>query len=359
MKISILVIFLLCTSQLLAQPQCLSQIFNVSSNAKMNNDFRINDIIIVGEMHGVFGTNEIKLEIIKQLNQERNFRNIFMEISKSAAFLYNLFLSTGDTTLLSNPTLPYYIKNEEKKLWSDLYKYNFGLPGSSKFRIYGVDFERIEFLKVLKLLLPKDKNPDNSIFTQTLYKEYDSLIENVNDYKVFNKLFSRYKKYFSKNIEELKTIYGTNFYLVESIFSNKSSQKRFNHRNETMYGNIKEAVQKNSITKFLGFFGLNHTNSEKSYTLVGRLINDNSLNRVLNISMICKDGYDWQQYIKTFEYAGPYTYYRDKNLMDSIFANFYLKDCKYTIVETKTINNEKVSSFSNYLILMKDQPEFN
>jgi len=359
MKLYIYIVLLLINCKVYAQSECLFNKTGKSDSSILSNSLKESQAIIVGEFHGVLGVNEIKFNLIRKLNSEYQYKDIFMEIGKSAAYLYNLYLNSGDTSLLEKPTMPYCIKSKEKEFWKSLYEYNLDLPKSLKIVIHGVDFERIEFLKVLKLLIPKDYNTNNSDFTKNLLKDYDSIIISVKNYKDFNKLFSNYKNYFKANTPIINSIYGRNFKYIEDIFLNNSSQENFKERNETMYANVMEIVKKDSIKKVIGFFGMNHTNSEKSYSLIGKLIEDKYFKNIINISMLCKNCFDWQQYIKVSDYSGPYTYQRDKNLMESIFNNYFLTDCKFTIIPTSIIKAEKVKSFSDYLILLKDQPEFN
>lgn len=358
MKQYLLALLLFFTTIAFGQSECLLNPDSKVTESSMNKTLIVSDAIIVGELHGVLGTIEIKLELIKKLNSEFSYTAVFMEIGKSAAYIYNLFLQTGDTILLESPAMPYSIKKQEKEFWKNLFNYNQSLPKNARLKIYGVDFERLEFLKVLKLLIPKEYNTNNSTFTKKLVSDYDTLIKNIDDYKEFNRLFKYYKSFFSENSNEIKLIYGDNFHYLEEIFQNPASQEIFNKRNEAMYENIIAAISQNNLKKIIGFFGMNHTNSKKSYSLIGKLINGNIFKNVINISMVCNNCFDWQQYIKVAEYSGPYTYQRDKDLMASLFRNYFLPKCEFTIVPTNVINNENVRSFSNYLILLKDQPNF-
>ena len=359
MKRLILSFLLFADTNSFGQSECFLNANNLINVSPLTNYFKAGDAVIVGEFHGVLGSYEIKLEIIKKLNYEFGYNAIFMEIGKSAAYIYNQFLETGDTTLLEKPTMIYSIKKQEKQFWKYLYIYNKSLKNDSKLKIYGVDFERLEFLKVLKLLIPNEGNTNNLPFTKKLINDYDSLIKIIDGYKAFNKLFNSYKNYFVNNKNEMKEIYGKNIHYLEDIFYNPASLDKFKERNETMYKNIISAVTENKLKKIIGFFGLNHTNSEKSYSLVSKLKNDTVFKNVVNISMICKNCFDWQQYIKIADYSGPYTYQNDKDLMESLFSKYFHSDCKFTLISTDAINNKKVKSFSNYLILLKDQPKFN
>ena len=263
MKQYLLALLLFFTTIAFGQSECLLYPDSKLTESSMNKTLIVSDAIIVGELHGVLGTIEIKLELIKKLNSEFSYTAVFMEIGKSAAYIYNLFLQTGDTILLESPAMPYSIKKQEKEFWKNLFNYNQSLPKNARLKIYGVDFERLEFLKVLKLLIPKEYNTNNSTFTKKLVSDYDTLIKNIDDYKEFNRLFKYYKSFFSENSNEIKLIYGDNFHYLEEIFQNPASQEIFNKRNEAMYENIIAAISQNNLKKIIGFFGMNHTNSKK------------------------------------------------------------------------------------------------
>jgi hypothetical protein len=340
-----------------AQTGCFSKKDATLSMDTETSVFNNTDAVMVGEFHGVLGAYEVKLSLIKHLNTYNSYRDLFMEVGSAAAYLYNQYLSTGDTSFITNPSLPYAIKAAEKQFWKELYDYNKGLPPSNKVIIHGVDFERIEFLKVLKLLLQPNKS---NAYSKELLSTCDSLLQNVKSYKENNKIYEKYKAYYNNNKEVLQQLYGDNYSIMAQILGNPTLQSDFGRRNETMHQNIVSILKSTPIEKFIGFFGLNHTNSGKSNSLVGMLsTNDRLKGRIVTLAMLCKNCYDWQQFIKYAAYSGPYTYQRDEALIDHIFKTFYKGDCKYTLIPSSATGNKKVTEFSNYLILFKDQPEFN
>jgi hypothetical protein len=82
--------------------------------------------------------------------------------------------------------------------------------------------------------------------------------------------------------------------------------------------------------------------------------------RFMDIAMTCKNCYDWQlkpQY-RFAENRAPYTYYLNHPLMDEIYKEYFNARCKYTLLPSDEISDPTVKRYSNYIILMKDQPEF-
>src|SRR5689334_13350644 len=53
----------------------------------------------IGEAH-VDGRQGMKLAFLKYLNKQFGITDVFMEFGYSAAFLYNQYLATGDSTLV-------------------------------------------------------------------------------------------------------------------------------------------------------------------------------------------------------------------------------------------------------------------
>lgn len=82
-----------------------------------------------------------------------------MEVGQAAAYFFNLYLRTGDSTVLTGLTMPYNSKGY-KVFWRKLYLYNKNQPENFKLRIHGVDFERTELLTLLiRLQVPSVEIP--------------------------------------------------------------------------------------------------------------------------------------------------------------------------------------------------------
>ena len=121
LSIAMIVTFSLCNAQ---ETGC----FKVSNNNELtfatDIDFSRYNAFFLGEFHGVYGVSEVKLAFIKHLNRNYGITDVFMEISISAAWLYNRYLATGDTTFFTAPVLPYGLKKPNKDFWKELYEYN-------------------------------------------------------------------------------------------------------------------------------------------------------------------------------------------------------------------------------------------
>ncbi len=321
------------------------------------------DAFFFGEFHGVYGTSEVKLALIKYLNTNYGVSDVFMEIGYSAAYLYNEFLATGDTTLFTAPVLIYAQKKPNVDFWLSLYTYN--KTAQHKITIRGMDFERAEFLKVLKKLMPNDKQKPLDIYTTLAYIDtvtiQDIGVINSEEMVAYNSLYEDIRDEIDANRATYESYYGANFATVEEIMFNEDTYNDYNKRNKTMYSNILKQIERDSIKKFVTFAGLQYGNMAHKRTLAGMLKkNDAFHDRFVNIAMTCRNCYDWQLKPKYrhAENRAPYTYYLDKKMMDEIYTKFFNANCKYTLLPTPVIKHIIVSRFSDYIILMKDQGEF-
>jgi hypothetical protein len=89
--------------------------FIPNSNKILYSQSKIEEIInpskysafFFGESHTIDFEPEFKFSFIKHLNSKYAIKDIFMEIGFSAAHFFNLYLRSGDTTVLKNNFLPY------------------------------------------------------------------------------------------------------------------------------------------------------------------------------------------------------------------------------------------------------------
>jgi len=363
--LAFLIIFIVSVSSYAQQTGCFKPIANNEIELETNIDFSDYNAFFLGEFHGVYGISEIKLALIKYLNQHYGITDLFMEMSYSAAFLYNAYLITGDTSLLINPTLIYYMKKPNEDFWEKLYEYNKGLQ--HKITIRGSDFERIEFLKVLKMLAPTGREKPSEIFSVLNYIDTISVpdlarVHTDNSYAQ-NSIYESIRDSMEQNRELYKAYYGANYKTVADIMFNENTYRKFDSRNKAMYHNIIKQINENGIQKFITFNGLNH--GDMSYvgwnSLCHRLAKTPAFkNKLADIAMICKNCYDWQLQpeLQNATYRAPATYRKDTTLINNIYDQYNNKNCKYTLIPTDGVNNSKVKKFSNFILLMKDQPEF-
>ena len=296
-KLLILTLVLYSLQAYAQEKGCFKETGNGILDLTTDIDFSTYNIFFLGEFHGVYGVPEIKLSLIKYLNTNYGIRDVFIEAGLGAAWLYNQYLATGDTSLMYNPSILYGDKVPNKVMWQNLYEYNKTLK--DKIKIHGMDFERIEFLKVLKMLKPKDRKPPTEIDSIIAFMDTVNIGTkpqlHSEEFKWQNGIYELLRTAFSVHETEFKKYYGSNFNTIKSILTNKDTYNNFAIRDKTMFENVTEQTKEEGITKYIIFSGLNHGNSAYSiHRALCYRLGKKRHNKIANISMICQNCYDWQ-----------------------------------------------------------------
>ena len=311
------------------------------------------DIYFVGELHDYMQVPEAKLAVIRFLNRNDSVSDVFMEIGQSAAYLYNWYLETGDTAFITSPALVYAGSKENKAFWRGLYEYNKTL--SKKMVIHGMDFERMEFMKVLKML----KQHTNEVQQTPFLLSVDSPKITTVNYDQLGKVINNFRDDIQQNEQVYKELYWSDFKLVQDIILNENTYAAYAQRDSTMFVNIRKQVQEQNIRKYLVFAGLNHCNRSDSATLYSRLLSfvrqqpgySEDERKIVNIAMLCYSCYIGDAYGKRIEYDGPITYKSDKILMRDIFKNGVGHGLAW-VAQSVRGNNSLVTDFSQLLLLI-------
>lgn len=323
-----------------------------------NIDLSRYDAFFVGEFHGVYGVPEIRLATIKYLNTHFGITDVFMEISYGAAYLYNEYLATGDTSFFMMPRLISSEKQTGMNFWERLYEYNKGLD--HKITIRGMDFERAEFLKVLKMLMLPGKDKPAAIAATLSYIDTVNLDRVTREDDILDTVYEKMRAVMKGNRIAYEQYYGPNFKIVAGIMFNVNTFKKYKYRNKTMYHNMMEQIKGYGIKKFVTFNGAAHAMNSKGI-LCGDLKRSKAFkNKLADITLTCKNCYDFNGTwthpggsIKEFE--SPY---RKGTNMDEVYDRYFNNNCRYTLLPSSVSDNKKVRKFSDYIILMKDQPKF-
>lgn len=290
--------------------------------------------IIIGEMHNGSFNPEMYYHLLTQLNRDHGFQHIFLEMSASTAWHYNRYLSTGDTTYLSNKRM---VANYGlwPDFWRRIFEYNEGRAVNQKMIIHGVDFEQTNVFATIMELAPEYKTPPPSISSAI-----DSVKKHLNDeplkmYTIikgkmiesdnsgFVTVLKYIQKTFLENPADTKSYFGANYNIVQEISENNGKvEVRPKHRNKTMFQAIKRAVQQQKIDKLVGIFGSGHTLYTKHTSISNtvRKLPGVDKNKVLHI----------QSLIYNLNYPNP----------DSSAARDLKKmngDCKATLVPSSAV----------------------
>lgn len=341
--------------KVLAQDNCPIN-FIPNSNKILYNQKSIEEIIepsnysafFLGESHTINFEPEFKFNFIKHLNSKYEVKDIFLEIGFSAAYFFNKYLLSGDTTILKNNSLP-YLWGHYKDFWNDLYIYNKLLPDSLKIVIYGLDFERKEIFKLLEQAIqPNIAVPVN---LQKLFADIQTINKKQSLFfgdKEFKNALSTLSSIFQTYQNDFKTLYGDNYKIIYNAITNKALPSlTLNKRNKIWFENIKQIITENNITKFIGFFGLAHTRNNNSTSLTVALKQcDFFYGNILNISTIYKDFVSTDNQNEIVEYG-----YKEK----SVFDKFYDKNCRAVIVKSSNVPKTSFKTESDFIIFAKEK----
>lgn len=305
--------------------------------------------IFYGETHSRNFEPEFKLHFIQHLNDRFGIRDVFMEIGKSAAYFYNAFLETGDTTALNKHrlvlNLGYY-----KDFWYQLYLYNKNNANDKKIKIHGVDFERTEVFKLLDELKSTETIVPNNIIA--VFSDIHQLAEDRTLYAFderFEDSFNRIKKVFQANDKQIQIIYGKNYPIIQSALNNKAPvTPKVNPRNPIWFQSMNASINDFGIQKFVAFFGRSHTNEENNNSLPKLFRKQSDKLRILNIAGVY---YNSQGYGKTEEELVLYPYgYKEKELYDENVQS----ECRATIVAKTQLKKAKLTTQADYYVFAKD-----
>lgn len=234
-------------------------------------------IILFGEQHNDRIDPEIKYHLITHLHKTYGYRHVFIEAGYSAAWVFNQFITKGDT-ILYQPTGAY------RQFLKRLYAYNRSLPDNQKIIFHGVDFERVGVFKVVNALKPKDKPVPpllqpvmdtvqvHLVDTPLVMYSYINSKMTLNDNAAFEKTLRWMQAQFRSHTADAKTYFGNNYHALEGIVNNASPvEVRPKRRNKTMFQNMKHTVEEEKIDKFIGFFGGVHTDETIASSLTKKI----------------------------------------------------------------------------------------
>lgn len=314
-------------------------------------------VLIFGECHTVFFEPGFKYRLIRQRSDSYGIHDVFMEIGHSAAYLFNRYLQTGDTTLLRQPALVYTWPTGNYRLfWDSLRVYNNSLPDAQKIVIHGVDFERAEAFKVLLLLRPEGKPVPASLQEGfRLLAQYAATAPDNPFDKEFLRQLEEIKNIFGKQEAALRDYYAAHYETAAAILHNNAPHTtRVPQRNQFMIEAMKQIITDQHISSFTGFFGNAHTNYQTGASLVNRLNKIEALKgSVLSLNAVYFNTYSVQQK-QHLDYIGMI-----KKTSSTLLYDHYLgKDKRAVMLRSSDITDDKfLHHAADYALLVNDSIE--
>ncbi|HTN17296.1 MAG TPA: hypothetical protein VL092_06425 [Chitinophagaceae bacterium] len=309
--------------------------------------------IFFGECHTVFFEPDFKFRLICQLHETCGIRDVFMEIGHSAAFLFNGYLETGDTSLLYHPRLAYMYQNGNyASFWRNLYLYNKGLAEADKIRIYGVDFERVEVFKVLLSLMPAGREipgPLLPVFEKIKVLSVDTTLGH------FDKRFAAELKtladMFRQEENAAKNFYGAAFPQVADIVRNESPHTtHVDPRNKAWAAYMESVIRDQHIDKFVAFFGSAHMGYSYGHSMPNKIKALSGFEKkVLSINSVYFNVLGGQKNT-LLPYAGLI---KGKN-RDFLFRTYLPGTDRAVVYRAQDIQDAELSRSADYVLLVDE-----
>lgn len=306
------------------------------------------EAFFIGEVHGIWEGRSFIFQMTKVLNSERGIRHLAMEWSKSEAWMFNAYLSSGDTTIFE-----YYRRSPmvERRLrrWEELYQ-------QTGITIHGLDFERTMFVYVISSLLrrhPATVNTDLYRYLQTVRVKIRDIKDDRSGKRESIRIYNSARQRFRADREFLQKELGKDYQVVADIMGNPARQDQFRKRDEAMATNL-IAIPR----PFLCVIGMGHTTLHKESTLK-RYVNAAPTTNPVVVNMVCRNCFT-SSYFRdlTVPMIADYEE-RNTEYMLSCFDNFYNKDT-YPVIEQRQFKDLPggYNDIPTYYVLFKDQPQW-
>lgn len=296
--------------------------------------------IFYGETHNVHFEPAWKFKLIKHLHAGYGIRDVFMEVGIAAAYLFNEYLSTGDTSLIQGLV---YTDHHYQDFWQNLFVYNFTVPVEERIVIHGVDFERTEVLKVLTVKGPVPASLQH-VFNRMKAADTLSAFD-----PEFEQLLCLIQSEFRAKQEDVKNLYGTRYPLVSRIIRNDCPiTQRAVPRNKVMYRHLMEVLKDTSIHAFVGFFGQAHTTYNVTSSLPNSLKKEARFKgKVLTFNAVYKDAFSPHALI-------PYTGMLRAETLEEIYNRYMDTACRATVIPAHQIENRRLRKSADLILFAKD-----
>jgi len=222
----------------------------------------------MSEAHEVKSTYNMEFLIIKKL-LPLGYKNLFIESGVSEAAILNLFMKSGDTTLLRN-TRACTRSGAYKEFISELYeenkKNNYGLT------FYGFDFERAPCLNYLfnkwfaaaSINDPELKTQINSLLNIEVPKLLTTGYLGRSSAKI-QPVFTNIKNSFSRFESSYRELLKEDFEVFKEIIFNPVYANEFNERDKHFTANLLAREKDKGLAKSIIIVGGDHVVYKKAF----------------------------------------------------------------------------------------------
>ena len=278
-------------------------------------------IFVTGENHTYIADNiNMKMEMIKYLKSQAGVRNLIIELGFARGHLINTYINSDTTflNLLSNTTNEKYLN-----FYKLLRTYNQTLPENERISVHGIDVERFpEDAPVLMSHIfskNKQKVPSSISFFAECINSYSTYFlkrkipddgeTNIN-YSIYqtstfsnSKIIDTLIVDFEKAKSELENYLGSDFELFEKAMISLMQYRKYKkydqmphqyiYRENFMFNNLKNLLDKDSTSKYFGQFGRCHISQKElneecnwwAFSSLAKKIKENSNYKILSMGI--------------------------------------------------------------------------
>ena len=312
--------------------------------------------IIFGETHTANFEPRFKYQLVRQLNTEQGINDVFMEIGHSAAYIFNHFLATGDTSFFQYLHIVYSPRNAGyKPFWDSLYKYNETRPPDQKIVIHGIDFERTEVFTVLLALKPAGKSvPAELQPAFDLMKEFANAGLTDHFSKEFVNKFNELRHAMLANQSLVMDYYGANSGIVNFIINNNGPHTSGTpRRNKSMFRDMKQLVTGKKIERFVAFFGSAHTSYKVHGTMPNRI---QDMSGFAEKTMVINSVY-FNAYSPFSKKVLPYVGGIKNKGSQELHDNYMKPENRAVLLRCSDVENASLKGSADFVLLVNDNVE--
>ncbi len=301
-------------------------------------DYENTSYLFVGELHNLQDQDPLVSAATAFAYEKCNIKNIVLEIGYSWAQMINDYIQKNDSAIFFYKLKPSYLQVFEK--WRAI---NQNLPQENQIRIYGIDFERMAFVKVLQNIFRKH----DIVLSTSLCKYISSVPDSVCSYSSLERKHTRirmntYRKarqLFASEKAQLKILLKEDFELVRSILENPCTERKSAQRDKFMAANLSKQV---GAEKFICILGQHHTEISRKRSVLSRFIRqDSNIERKTALAtVICKSSYHPR-------------YIVNNNSVLSLAYNDYYSPNYFSLINEKhfgTLINDNHFNFFSYFL---------
>ncbi len=307
-------------------------------------DYEKTDYLFVGELHYLRDRDSLLSSVTEFAYEKCNMRNVVLEIGHSAAQIINDYIQKNDSSIFFYNFKPTQLQVFEK--WRSI---NRTLAPENQIRVYGIDFERMAFVKVLKNIFKKHDDARST----SLFKYVNSIPDSVCSYsslerrhtKVRKRTYSKARHFFADDKDRLKELLKEDYEIVRSILENPCTERKFARRDKFMAMNLAKQI---GTQRFICELGEHHTEITRKRSVFSRFIRQDSAleHKTALATVICRTSYHPGYIVKN-------------NAVLSLAYNDYYSTAHFSLINEKHFgglienNNYNVSNyfiFFNYKI---------